>query len=90
MKTLAQLRSTSGQAKSFVLTFVHEVHAGDWDLAQDHWERTVVKFLHKVRELEGMGRQEATREAENLAQTALWSLAQTFKDCPFCMAGGPQ
>ncbi|MGW4641639.1 DUF6313 family protein [Sphaerisporangium sp. NPDC004334] len=77
------LHNEDGEAKSFVELFVLKVHQRRWDHAEDHWERTVVEFLNRARELEKLSARNATRRAEDLAQSILWVTAKRGR-CPWC------
>ncbi|MET9067775.1 DUF6313 family protein [Streptosporangium sandarakinum] len=83
MRSLAALHNGDGDEPRFVEIFVGKVHQGQWDLAEDHWERTVVEFLN-IREMEGLSAARATKKAERLAMTALWYPAKRWGRCPCC------
>jgi hypothetical protein len=77
------LHDEDGESKSFVELFVLKVHQRRWRRAEDHWERTVLEFLNRARELEKLSARKATRRAEDLAQATLWITAKRGR-CPWC------
>ncbi|WP_374777135.1 hypothetical protein OG756_34555 [Streptomyces sp. NBC_01310] len=56
--------------RSFAQTFA-DLHQ-TWEEAQEHWRKTVLFHLHKVKSMEGCSDEEKDRYAEHLAQTQLW------------------
>ncbi|GAA3844118.1 hypothetical protein GCM10022226_79020 [Sphaerisporangium flaviroseum] len=83
MRSLTALHDGDGDEPRFVEIFVGKVHQGQWDPAEDHWERTVMDFLD-TQEMEKLSAVRATRKAERLAIAALWYAARRWGRCPWC------
>jgi len=74
--TLTELYHEGGEAKHFAEEFAHRVHAGDWDLAKNHWTQTVEHIANRAKELEDLAPRVAARKAERIARTLCLNLAQ--------------
>nr|WP_272918683.1 DUF6313 family protein [Streptomyces sp. HUCO-GS316] len=75
-----------GENKHFAEEFVQLAHSGNWEIAKDHWTRTVQAFGNRVQELEKLSKKKARQEAERLALSFCKTLAQDRK-CWACIVG---
>ncbi|WP_420907408.1 DUF6313 family protein [Streptomyces scabichelini] len=79
MRTLVDLYGEGGESRNFVTEFVNKPHGGDWDIAKDHWTRTVKQIADADRALEAKSSREAELHAENLALHLALRLALRYK-----------
>ncbi|MFD3590044.1 DUF6313 family protein [Streptomyces sp. NPDC058683] len=86
MTSLTDFYDAGGERKHFAEEFVQRAHSGNWEIAKDHWTRTVEHYGNSVQELEKLSKKEAREEAERLALVLCKTLAQAGK-CWACKVG---
>ncbi|MFE3269961.1 DUF6313 family protein [Streptomyces sp. NPDC059215] len=84
MRSLNEFYDQGGEDKHFAEEYVQQAHAGNWEIAKDHWTRTVQHYADNVQELEKLSAKKARQKAEELALALCKTLAQAGK-CWACV-----
>ncbi|MGW6903400.1 DUF6313 family protein [Streptomyces sp. NPDC054940] len=85
MRLLSEIHECGGPSAEFVQHFAAKWHDGDWETAEDHWQRIVNRLL-RGREMEGLKPHDALRTAEQEAQNfgLALLLSPSPTRCPMC------